>query len=574
VIRRLSSLVAVLRSRIGLLVGAILAAIGGQIVAVAIAGIAAYMVGIAVIGTTESHLRSLATIMAALILPAVVLPFVETVVVHLFAYRILYDLRQRVYEQFRQLIPAYFLERRSGDIGAAIVADIELLERFFAHTFPPLVVAIVVPFLAIVVLAFISPPLATIAALAALAVASAPVWQRKHASQQGLALRNGIGDLSAELLDSIAGVREVLSFDATEHAVARLRTTMDRVTAVRVSDAGRSGFERALVDIAVSTGFLAIVVTGAALVAADGLPAQLLPACAILAAAAFGPVVTFARGAHEFGSVIAAADRVFGIISAQPLVVDRVSEAPEDISPSIRFRNVVFRYDAQAAVLCDVSFTIGPGERVALVGRSGAGKSTCASLLMRFWDVESGAIELGGRDLRDFPQASLRANIAYVPQDGYLFNASVRANVRVGRFEATDAEIDDALELAFATDFVRSLPDGPQTVLGERGSRLSGGQRQRIAIARALLRDAPILVLDEAASNLDVDSEATIAEAVAALAERRTTLVVAHRLSTIKRCDRIVMLDGGRVAEIGTYAELIARGGSFAKLVESASLST
>ena len=217
-----------------------------------------------------------------------------------------------------------------------------------------------------------------------------------------------------------------------------------------------------------------------------------------------------------------------------------------------------------------MSFGIEPGETVALVGHSGAGKSTCANLLLRLWDVQAGSVTVGGIDVRDLLQRDLRSLISVVPQDVYLFHASVADNLRLGNPDATDDEVRRAARLAQAMSFIELLPDGFDTVLGERGASISGGQRQRLAIARALLRDAPILVMDEAVANLDAESEASLREAMAEVARDRTTLLIAHRPSTIRTADRVVVLDRGRVVESGTYDELIASGGHLSTLLAGA----
>jgi ATP-binding cassette, subfamily C, bacterial CydC len=257
------------------------------------------------------------------------------------------------------------------------------------------------------------------------------------------------------------------------------------------------------------------------------------------------------------------------LIEQPPPVTDLVEAAPAGpITPVARFDGVSFAYrdDLRPAVE-DVSFEIRPGETVALVGHSGAGKSTCANLLLRFWDVTAGSITIGGHDVRDFPAEDLRRLMTLVPQDTFLFNTSLRENIRLGRAEATDAEVEAAARAAQAHRFIVELPNGYDTVAGELGARMSGGQRQRIAIARALLKDAPILVMDEAVSNLDAASEQAVTAATNSARQGRTTLVIAHRLSTIYTADRIVVLDRGRVAETGTHAELVAANGRYVNLL-------
>jgi ATP-binding cassette subfamily C protein CydCD len=236
----------------------------------------------------------------------------------------------------------------------------------------------------------------------------------------------------------------------------------------------------------------------------------------------------------------------------------------------VAFESVTFRYaPTEPPALDNVSIEIGAGQTVALVGRSGAGKTTAAHLLLRFWDPQSGRITIDGHDIKDFELDDLRRHVALVAQDTYLFNTTLWENLKLGRPEATDAEVRAAAGVANVEEFAQALPDGYETLVGERGLQLSGGQRQRVAIARALLKDAPVLVLDEATSHLDAVNEAEVRAALDRLMAGRTTLVIAHRLSTIRNADQIVVLDGGRVAERGTHAELLALDGLYSHLIAS-----
>ena len=267
--------------------------------------------------------------------------------------------------------------------------------------------------------------------------------------------------------------------------------------------------------------------------------------------------------------VFAAADRVFAVLNAPAPVRDTAETAPPGpVEPRIEFKDVSFRYGPDLPPALDAaSFSVEPGESVALVGRSGAGKSTCIHLLMRFWDVTDGGITIGGHDVRAFPQSALRDLIAWAPQDIYLFNMTIRENIRLARPDAPDAEVEEAARVALAHDFIMRMPQGYETNAGERGVQMSGGQRQRIAIARAALKDAPILVMDEAVSNLDVENERLLREAMARVRVGRTSLTIAHRLSTIRSADRIIVLEDGRVAETGPHDSLLDAGGVYADLV-------
>jgi ATP-binding cassette subfamily B protein len=265
-----------------------------------------------------------------------------------------------------------------------------------------------------------------------------------------------------------------------------------------------------------------------------------------------------------------ATERLVELLTQADSVRDpaRPAPAPSLATSELRLEDVTFRYPTrpESSALDGVSLTVRPGETVALVGPSGSGKTTIIQLLQRFWDPQEGRITVGGVDLREMARSDLRAQIALVPQDPVIFADTARANIRFGRPQATDAEVEAAARAAAAHDFLVRLPEGYDTYVGERGVMLSGGQKQRIAIARAILRDAPLLLLDEATSALDAESERLVQDAVERLAEGRTTLIVAHRLATVKRADRIVVLDGGRVVAEGSHDQLVAQGGLYARL--------
>jgi subfamily B ATP-binding cassette protein MsbA len=263
----------------------------------------------------------------------------------------------------------------------------------------------------------------------------------------------------------------------------------------------------------------------------------------------------------------AALHRFFGTLDIKPQIVDAPDAVTlEKVKGRITFRDVSFSYDGHEPALHDIGVTVEPGQRVALVGPSGSGKSTLISLVPRLFDVTGGAIEIDGHDIKTITLASLRDAMAAVSQDPLLFDETVRVNIALGRPGATDAEIEDAATAAAAHEFIMQLPEGYETRVGERGSRLSGGQRQRIAIARAILRDAPILILDEATSALDSESERAVQDALDRLAKGRTSLVIAHRLSTIRDADLILVMDNGRIVERGTHDALIERDGLYRRL--------
>jgi ATP-binding cassette subfamily C protein CydCD len=302
-------------------------------------------------------------------------------------------------------------------------------------------------------------------------------------------------------------------------------------------------------------------------VADHELPAVALFMTLFLAREAFRPLDRLEREFHAAWNGQTAAPAIAGLLAATASVREPARPIPAPTRADVAFDRATFTYDGAARPALDhVSFTIGDGQRVALVGPSGAGKTTIVSLLLRFFDPQAGAIRIGGVDLREMTLADLRRQIALVAQDTYLFHGTIADNLRLAKPAATDVEIIAAAEAAQADSFIRALPKGYETEVGERGTQLSGGQRQRLAIARALLKNAPILILDEATSSVDPASERAIQTALEALLEHRTTIVIAHRLSTIRKADRILVLNEGAVVEHGTHDELIMRGGLYSKL--------
>ena len=497
-----------------------------------------------------------------------VLHWLESWMAHDMAFRLLAEMRIDAFRKLDALAPAYLVRRRTGDLMALATHDIELVEYFFAHTVAPAFVAILVPAAVVAVLAWANGWLAVALLPFLLAAGLSPFLMRKRVDQLGSQAREAAGELGAFAVDSVQGLGEIVAFQQEDARGTKLDQLSQRHISLRLPFFRELTRQQAMLEVLIGLGGLAVVVTGAALAQQGALDPGLLPLMTILAMAAFLPVSEIAQIGRQLADTLGATRRVYALANEPIPVRDGPGVPPRKGAAALALEKVNFTYPGQSRrALSDVSFEIPAGKTVALVGTSGAGKTTTAQLLMRFWDADSGRITLNGADLRDYKLDELRRLVALVAQDTYLFNDSLRANILIARPEASEAELQAAIQHASLSELVAALPEGLDSSVGERGTSLSGGQRQRVAIARAFLKDAPILVLDEATSHLDAVNEQAVRRALDVLQADRTTIVIAHRLSTVRDADLIVVLDQGRVAETGTHASLLARGGLYARLV-------
>ena len=499
-----------------------------------------------------------------------ILHWFESWVAHDMAFRMLAEMRISLYEKLDALAPAYLVRRRTGDLVAMATHDVEMVEYFFAHTVAPAFVAVVVPVTVLTVLGVLGWPMAVALAPFLAVVAASPTLVRRRLDTLGSRDREALGDLNAHVVDTLQGLPEVLAFQQSESRtdafVAKVRTHHDtRLPFYR--DLSR---QTALLEVATGLGGLAVVFAGAGLVSSGDLAATTLPLLTLLALACFLPVSEIAHVGRQLADTLGATRRLHQVHNEPVPVRSPDHPVPLDSSAGIaavRFENVSFTYPGtDREVLSDVSFDAQAGTTVAIVGPSGAGKTTAAHLLVRFWDPVSGRVTLFGEDLRALDLVDLRAHVAMVGQETYLFNDTLRHNVLMARPDASEDELLEAVDRASLGEFVAGLPDGLETSVGERGVRLSGGQRQRVAIARAFLKDAPVLVLDEATSHLDAVNEVAVHSSLDKLTRGRTTLVIAHRLSTVRHADTIVVMDAGRVVQIGDHDALLREGGLYSRL--------
>ena len=519
---------------------------------------------------TGGDLTVLLVLLGVFVPLAAFFTWAESWVAHDLAYRLLAEMRVDVYNKLDPLTPAYMVRRRSGDLLSIVGGDVELVEFFFAHTITPAFVAILVPAGVLATLAFVAWPIALVLSPFLLAVAISPFMAQKRSEGLGDELRSQLGDVHAHMVDSIQGMREISAFGQGPARTAEMVDNSWRFAHFQLRFLKERAFQIGFIEGMTALGGLAVLTMGAWLMTEGEISRPQLILSVILSVAAFAPISDIARTIKQLMETLAAARRLFVVHDEPVPVVDGpgVQAHENGLLPAISFDHVGFSYGlGEAQALHGVSFDVQAGQTVALVGRSGAGKTTCANLVMRFWDPGEGHVRLSGHDLRDYELDDLRRQIALVSQDTYLFNASIRDNLRLGKIEASDSEIEAAAQQANAHDFITAFPDGYDTLVGERGMQLSGGQRQRISIARAILKNAPVLILDEATSHLDAVNERQVRQALETLMAGRTTVVIAHRLSTIRDADRIVVLDNGHAVEQGSHHDLLASHGLYSQLV-------
>lgn len=498
------------------------------------------------------------------------LHWLESWMAHDMAFRLLSEMRIDLFNKLDKLAPGYLLRRRTGDLTGMATQDVEKVEYFFAHTIAPAFVAVLIPTLVLLTLASFGWQIAAVLAPFLAVVALSPFLMRKRIDTLGSRSSEALGDLNAFTVDSVQGLNEILAF---QHVDLRRRAFVEKIDyhhGVRMPYFSDLTAQEAILEAATGLGGLAVIVTGAWLVGMGAVESAYLPLLSILAMAAFLPVSEIAHIGRQLADTLASTRRLFAVHNEPVLVKDGpgVKAAANPHGAAIEAAGVDYSYFGRnRAALRDVSFSAPAGRTIALVGPSGAGKTTMAHLLMRFWDPDAGAIRLDGHDLREYELDDLRHRMALVAQDTYLFHDTLRSNIVIARPEASEADLQHAIDRASLRDFVESLPEGLDTQVGERGMRLSGGQRQRVAIARAFLKDAPVLILDEATSHLDAVNEQAVRGALDALMSERTTIVIAHRLSTVRNADLIVVMESGRVVETGSHAELLGKGGLYAKLV-------
>lgn len=499
-----------------------------------------------------------------------VLSFLEQYMHRYVVWRILVDIRVRVCRHLLTLPMRFYDGRKRGDIISRMTNDVSTTEQMLSFLFGDLILrpAMIVAGMAWAFVA--SWRLALIVTIASPLIVLPLLKYGSLIRRRTRKTLEKLGDVTEKMHQMFSGIKIVKSFGAEEREGARFKQINMEFLRRAMRVVKVKAMSKTFLEFLYVGGMAALIAGGGYLVMTGqfGLTTGALSAFIAAVAMAFKPTRELAKAYTAVQESMAGVRRVFELFEATPVAPDPPGAIPlTGVSSSIEFKNVHFSYDT-VPVLVDVNLRVNKGQTLAIVGPSGAGKSTLVDLIPRFYEPQEGAVMIDGIDIRNFTRESLLKNIAIVSQEPFLFNTTIYENISYGKPNSTAEEIIAAAEAANIHEFIKSLPEGYETVVGERGEKLSGGQRQRIAIARALLRNAPILILDEATSSLDTESEKQVQEALNRLMRGRTTLVIAHRLSTIQHADRIIVLDNGRIVESGTHKELMESKGLYCKLYE------
>ncbi len=512
----------------------------------------------------------LAFIFLAIAFGVFVTQAVKVYVSHYAAWNFVEELRNKLYDHIQRLSPGYFSDKQTGQLMSRVINDTLTMELFTAHCAPDILAHSVMFFGVIIMLLSMNVRLA-IYAILTLPVVGVCVWfYAKKVRPLFNTRHQTVAEINGTLQDNFSGVKEIQIFNCQDRERDRFAQRTHEYTRLTMEAFKKSSIVHPFIGFLNQLGTVLVIGIGGIMAAGGEIDAGEVVAFLLYLSSLYAPINSLARTNEDLQDSLAAGERIFAMLDVKSDVSDK--EGAIDMGRAqgeIEFKNVSFSYNDSAEVLSNFSLKINKGETVALVGSTGVGKTTLASLITRFYDPTGGAITLDGVDLRDMTLHSLHENISMVLQDVFLFHGTVAENIRYGAPDATDEEVFTASRLANADGFINELEHGYDTIVGERGVRLSGGQKQRIAIARAILRNRPILILDEATSAVDNRTERLIHEAIDKVIENRTTIIIAHRLSTIKNADKIVVIENGGVKEMGSHEELLKLNGAYKKLYET-----
>jgi subfamily B ATP-binding cassette protein MsbA len=556
-----------------MLAGAALTLVASALIGLAFPMVVRFLLDAAFVRQNRETLDRIAIGLVVLFSIQAVLNYAQTYLLSAVGERVVAGLRRELFAKLLAMPPSFFAERRTGELTSRLTTDIGLLQGVLSHQIAEFSRQILALVGGIVLLTLMQPRLTLTALGVVPLVIGSALYFGRRLRRMTVGVQDKVAEATAVAEEAFSQIRTVQSFVQEPTERKRYGERIAASVSAALVRARIRGVFFGVLTFSTFVGIVFVLWQGGLLVLEGQLtPGQLVQFLlyTITIAAAIGALASFFSSYQE---AVGAAERVFEILEMEPAITDASPPVPLPVPArgSVAFEGVFFRYQRDPTLpwtLEAIDLACAPGEVVALVGPSGGGKTTLVSLLPRFWDVDRGRVLLDGVDVRSLRLADLREAIGIVPQDPALFSGTIRDNIAYGRPSASAAEVEAAARGAHAHEFIERLSDGYDTIVGERGVKLSGGQRQRVAIARAILKNPAVLILDEATSNLDTESERLIEDALGKLLVGRTTLIIAHRLSTVRRADRLVVLDHGRIVEEGSHAELLELGGLYARLYQ------
>ena len=520
----------------------------GFLAAISIASFGAVALGAYIGDITFISFKGAIIVMAISALLRGFLRYGEQLSGHYIAFKILYILRDKIFTVLRKLAPAKLEGKEKGNLIALITSDIELLEVFYAHTIAPISIAIITNSIISIILFNIRPIFGVLAVIFFLIVGFViPYVSSSFAKEAGVNYRNIFGESNNYVLDSLRGLKEVLLFKNGEERLNKINENSIKLNKSLDKIKGHEGIIRATTDITIMIAILTFVILGTSEYLSGNISFTTAIVSIVIIASSFGPVVALSNLSNTLLQTFACAERIFALLDEKPQV-EEVRGKNDIQGKDIEYKNVSFSYpNRKESIFKNTSLNIRKGEKIALIGESGIGKSTFIKLIMRFWDVNSGDIKLDNIDIKDVNTESLRNSQTLVSQETYLFNESIRENIKVGNEDASESDIIEAAKKASIHDFILSLPKGYDTKVSELGGNLSSGERQRIGLARAFLKDSEVLILDEPTSNLDALNEGEILKAINENCKEKTIILISHRKSTTAICDKVYKLENKQI---------------------------
>jgi ATP-binding cassette subfamily B protein/subfamily B ATP-binding cassette protein MsbA len=497
-----------------------------------------------------------------------VLHFLRSYMAHVAGWSVVSDVRRHIYEHMQRLSLRFYEDKQTGQLMSRVINDTDLFEQLISHAVPDVVVNVIM-FVGVSAVLFTLNWQLTLLSMIPIPIVIVSLRLYSRYVRPAFRTRQKeLGNLNAMLNDNLSGIREIKAFTREEDEYGRVSDSISRYQRSQLGALKLMAIFQPFIEFSSSLGTLIVVFFGGRLAFQQVLPVADLVAFFLYLDLFYQPVRSLSSAWEQVQGALAGADRVVELLEEKPEIKDNAGAIalPGRAQGAIRFERVSFEYTPGNLVLEDISLNIPAHHVVALVGPTGVGKSTLVSLIPRFYDLTAGCITLDGADIRLLTLDSLRRQVSIVLQDVFLFHGTVRENILFGRPDASEEEIVAAARVANAHTFIMELQDGYDTLIGERGVKLSGGQKQRLSIARAVLKDAPILILDEATSSVDTETEMLIQQALERLMVGRTTMIIAHRLSTVRKADTIVVLEGKQIEEIGTHAQLMGKKGMYWRL--------